>query len=555
MYIRLSLNLIQLIILLFVPALQAQTDHPLKPIDTSSPRATINGFYSTTESAYNSIFTTLSNYLKSDRLFLSQPEFSQVLEAREQFISAGRALDVSDLPPAMLGESAKKLSVQLKEILDRLDYPATELAPDARDMENQSSTKWTLPDTEISIEKVTTGSRRGEYLFTAESVTRIHEFYEKIKDQPYRRGSTQGWYENKYQQPLIVALAFHRLLPTRWILADMNRKYPVFLDEPVWRWIGLGTLLGVLLSIMKLGSWIKRTWLSSRTRVKRWMPLIFPSSLVLSIYIGIVAISDILRFGGFVFNFVIPALWVAFYIGMTWLSWQTGEVIAVLIIEAERLNKASINSQLIRLLIRVVTITVAILILVNGAERLGLPAYSVLASLGVGGVAVALAAQQTIANLLGSIIIMLEKPFKIGDSIKIMDMEGVVKSVGFRSTRVATTKGTLVTIPSSQIVNGAVTTHSLPGREPSRNTLSLSIHNGPEKIQDFLLELKRYLNGRPELDKNRGRIEISSLKDTTLEVALDFTLLSDKDIDTASVRQSIYIDVLSLARSKGIEFA
>ena len=90
-----------------------------------------------------------------------------------------------------------------------------------------------------------------------------------------------------------------------------------------------------------------------------------------------------------------------FFLALTWLVWVSGFVVAETMIAAERLRTSSIDSQLIRLILRLLTIIVAIAILVTVADRIGLSAYSVLAGLGVGGFAVALAAQQTLAILLG----------------------------------------------------------------------------------------------------------------------------------------------------------
>ena len=77
-------------------------------------------------------------------------------------------------------------------------------------------------------------------------------------------------------------------------------------------------------------------------------------------------------------------------------------------------------------------------ILIRCGDELGFPAYSVLAGLGVGGLAVALAAQSTIANLIGSLLIALEKPFRVGHLVRIGGSEGTVEDVGFRSTRIRT---------------------------------------------------------------------------------------------------------------------
>jgi hypothetical protein len=95
-------------------------------------------------------------------------------------------------------------------------------------------------------------------------------------------------------------------------------------------------------------------------------------------------------------------------------------------------------------------------LLMEGANELGFPAFSVLAGLGVGGLAVALAASDSLANLLGSVLLMFEKPFRVGHRIRLSGSEGVVEDVGFRSTRIRTADNSLISIPNNAVVNETV---------------------------------------------------------------------------------------------------
>ena len=110
---------------------------------------------------------------------------------------------------------------------------------------------------------------------------------------------------------------------------------------------------------------------------------------------------------------------------------------------------------------RFVGIAIAIGFLIQGAYELGFPAYSVLAGLGVGGLAVALAARDSLANLLGSMLIMIEKPFRVGHFVKVAGAEGTVEDVGFRSTRIRTSDNSLISIPNNSVVNATVENLSL----------------------------------------------------------------------------------------------
>ncbi len=126
----------------------------------------------------------------------------------------------------------------------------------------------------------------------------------------------------------------------------------------------------------------------------------------------------------------------ALYVSAAWLAIVLAAELGEAIIGSERLTIRSLDDQLVRLGVRLVGILAAAAILIRGGDELGFPAFSVLAGLGVGGLAVALAAQSTIANLIGSLLIALEKPFRVGQSVRIGGTEGTVEDVGFRSTRI-----------------------------------------------------------------------------------------------------------------------
>jgi small-conductance mechanosensitive channel len=98
-------------------------------------------------------------------------------------------------------------------------------------------------------------------------------------------------------------------------------------------------------------------------------------------------------------------------------------------------------------------ILVTVGLLIQGAYKLGFPAYSVLAGLGVGGLAVALAARDSLAKLLGSMLIMIEKPFRVGHYVRLSGTEGTIEDVGFRSTRIRTLDNSLISIPNNAVVN------------------------------------------------------------------------------------------------------
>jgi len=184
-----------------------------------------------------------------------------------------------------------------------------------------------------------------------------------------------------------------------------------------------------------------------------------------------------------------------------------------------------------------------------------LPAYSVLAGLGVGGLAVALAAQQTLANLLGSLIIMFEKPFAVGHSVKVQGIEGTVENVGFRSTQIRTFHNSLVTIPSSQLVNSTIDNMELREYRQVNMVLNLTYDTPVEKIEDFIEGIKQLLETHPDTRKDNIQVFFYDLGPHSLDILLNFFMqVPDREAEL-SVRQRVLIDILRLAETSGVQFA
>ena len=249
----------------------AGEENPLRPIDTSSPRATLQGFLEFMNKGYGMGVGIVESYLASSNLYLTPEQMAAIHDSLHYQESAQRALDLSELPPAMVHESSRRLAIQLKEVLDRIDLPPIESIPDAQTMAKAEFKRWTIPDTEIQIQQVKTGPRAGEYLFTPETLNRLPEFYAKVKDLPYKPGASVGWYDFSTYSPVGVAMALHRIVPPRWLLdAPRHRTRITFLDQPVWRWLGIVVVLGAGFAFVPWCFRLSSYWASRATSAGKW---------------------------------------------------------------------------------------------------------------------------------------------------------------------------------------------------------------------------------------------------------------------------------------------
>lgn len=535
----------------------AVDNNPLKPIDTSSPRATLQGFLAFSNQSYETGAGFINSYLRSSRLYLSADELETLKQSKHYLASAERALDVSELAPATINESSRRLVIQLKVVLDHIDLPAMDTVPDANMMTKSEFKYWTIPNTELRIYRVEKGARAGEYLFTPDTLQRLPEFYAKVKDLPYKSKASIGWYRFATYSPVGIAAALYNVIPSRWFLdsPDAQPERMTILDQPLWRWFSIVTVLSIVIFFVR---WCFR--LAQRLRDKtivheQWIDLLRPLSLVTITPIAAFIIGDILRVSDSVYQILTLSLWTVFYLTLTWLAWVTGGAIASTVIAQEHLLASSIDSQLIRLVLRLITFIASVAILIIGADQIGLPAYSVLAGLGVGGLAVALAAQQTIANLIGSLIIMFEKPFAVGDFIKLKDTEGVVESVGFRSTRIRTLYNSLVSIPSSQIVSSTIDNMELREYRQIKIDLSLTYDTPIEKIKGFIDGIKQILNAHPDTRKDNAQVFFYRFGASSLDILLNFFIKVPDRATELSEQQRIFLDILQLAETMDVQFA
>lgn len=551
-----TLLVIGWVLQIWPPPAGAGEESPLKPIDTSSPRVTLQGFLEFMDKGYVQGAGLLRSYLDSSRLYLSPKELTNIQDSFHYQEAAQRALDVSEIPPTMAHESVRRLAIQLKEVLDRIDLPPMESIPDAQGMAGAEFKRWTLPNSEIRIRRVETGPQAGEYLFSPETLRRLPEFHAKVKNLPGKPGAPVGWHDLASYSPVGVALALRSIVPPRWwIAASRTQARTTLLDQPVWRWFGIAAVLGAGFAFVFLCFRLSRYWAGRTPSAERWADLLRPISLVIATPAAAFILAEVLRVSGVVYQVVTLSLWSLFYLALTWLVWVAGGVVAESLIAGENLLASSIDSQLIRLVTRLVTIIAAIFILVAGADRIGLPAYSVMAGLGVGGLAVALAAQQTLANLLGSLIIMFEKPFAVGHWIKVKDLEGVVEDVGFRSTRIRTFYNSLVTIPSSQLVNSTVDNMELRECRQVRCLLNLTYDTSVEKIEGFVAGIKQILEAHPRTRKDNIQVFLYEFGAHSLDVLMNFFLnVPDREAELRE-RQRIFLEILRLAEAAGVRFA
>lgn len=185
-------------------------------------------------------------------------------------------------------------------------------------------------------------------------------------------------------------------------------------------------------------------------------------------------------------------------------------------------------------------------------ESLGFEVKTFLAGLGIGGLAFALAAQDTIANLFGSMVVIMDQPFYVGEYIRVQGYEGTVEEIGLRSTRLRTAQRTQIVIPNKTVAAEVITNFT---RMPQRRvdaTLGIRYDNPVESIQLFLSDIRALLRSDPGVHQGQIVVSLADFSDTSARVQiLYFTADPDWEAHMA-VRDRVNLGILRTCAARAI---
>lgn len=210
---------------------------------------------------------------------------------------------------------------------------------------------------------------------------------------------------------------------------------------------------------------------------------------------------------------------------------------------------------LVPLVSRAVKLFILALGLVFIAESLNLPITSLVAGVSLAGAAVAIAAKGTLENIFGTFTVILDKPFRVGDWVKIEGVEGSVEDISFRSTRVRTFNDSLVTIPNAVVMRAAVDNFGMRALRRYLDRVVLTPDTGPPAIETFCQAVRRRCAAHPAVDQASVQVHAHDFTYRGIEVRIA-VLISAPDFPAElQVRHEVMLGVIESAKQVGVEFA
>ena len=438
------------------------------------------------------------------------------------------------------GALAGKLAEQLSEILNRdtaIDLTKTSRKPEGSQANPQQPNRELIGATSsktgtlsIYLDRVKRGDDPPVWLFSAQTLQQVPDAYESLGEPS----------------------PFEKKLPM-WLQAQT-------LDTPVWRWLVLFAAIPV---IFFLGSWINSLVrpglrkLAQRVagdgaieHVRNVSP---PLRLLL---LGIV----LLVFGATSSSLIGRAVWHNFglivtVIAITWLATRTVGLISELAVGRLKRLQASDKIALTGLIGRLSQIGAVIIGALVILQMRGVNLTAALTGLGIGGLAVAFAAQKTLENLFGGIMIISDQPLRIGDQCKLGGVEGYVLDIGLRSTRVRTFNRTIVTIPNGQLSAMNVENYTFRDKYWFHHIINLKYDTTAAQMKAVLEGIRKLMTDDLRVETTTFRVSFVAIGSVSDDVEISAYILAENVTGFYETQESLLLKILSIVESAGAEFS
>jgi MscS family membrane protein len=462
---------------------------PVLSVDLSSPRATFDAFTLNITLAHYYTMLVLEEDGQLTDLFRSKRQKVYEYYANVYLERAKNCLNLSHIKSISSESIRNEKAILLKEVLDKLKLdPAsfpdeTELKKQARNIEMP----WRISNSQLYIEKIKEGPDAGSFKFSKSTVENIFKYYTLLYNYPYNDANTTpedyiltpNFYEFYVRKP-------GQLVPPIWskyIPDSLNR---VIFHQTLWQWLSV-FITFIIYTYLFYYFWASCKIKAPQKHSSYWIRVL---KLIL-IFIILTFINNILdkliNLTGHVLVVIDFITHFAKAITFSTAIFFLGSAINNTILKKEVTEKKIPQRDAVKAIVAVFTTIIAFYILIRSLDKLGFSLVPLITSLGIAGLAVALAVRPTLANFIASFMIYSDHPYYIGDWIKVSSLgEGKVESIGFRSTKIRLKSGEIVNIPNDKIVTNEVVNYSTAKYICKELEINIISVDTPEEIEKVI---------------------------------------------------------------------
>ncbi|MDX1408807.1 MAG: mechanosensitive ion channel family protein, partial [Saprospiraceae bacterium] len=218
-------------------------------------------------------------------------------------------------------------------------------------------------------------------------------------------------------------------------------------------------------------------------------------------------------------------------------------------------TESRMDEQILPIVTRVVNIVIVTITIIYILRTLNVNVTALIAGLSIGGLALALAAQDSVKNLIGSAMIFFDKPFKINDYIVGSGFEGEVTEIGFRSTRIKTLDTSIISVPNGLIANMSVTNMGVRVYRLFNIMLTVTYQTSPEQLEEFIQALRQLIIDHPIVQDENYYVHLREMGQSSINIMFRCYLDVPGFAAELAVKEELYLTILRMAAERHISFA
>ncbi len=242
-------------------------------------------------------------------------------------------------------------------------------------------------------------------------------------------------------------------------------------------------------------------------------------------------------------------------INILWLFMRAIDAVSEQMAEVAADTESRMDDQLIPILRKLAKFIVVAIGIIFYMQSNGYPVSGILAGMGIGGLAMALAAQDSISGIFASVVIFLDRPFMVGDFVEINGTTGTVEEIGIRSTRIRTVEKTLVTLPNKEIMDSNVNNFSKRPMRRTTTTIGVTYDTTPDKMEKLLIQLRQMLLDDESIDNDNIFVNFTGFGDSSLDIDMKYFILTTDYRVWLNKRETLNLNIMRIVYDLGLDFA
>jgi len=458
-------------------------------------------------------------------------------------------LNVSEVAGAHVQLTAALAAIRLYAVIDLIPADRFSDVPDAAAVARDKITEWRVPGTPIIIAKVVSGPHSGQFLFSSETVALAGSLYDAASRLPQPSDSRVHIIDEWHTAP-------GPLLP-RGIIAALPASLRISLyDQAIWQWIGLAVLLGVaLVAMLTLIVW-GISYDAHEERVARRYGHLVAAAMMTAICAAVAVLAFYaLKIFGDVLGVLVLCMKVLAVGGGAWFVIAAVRLVGDLVVQAGDVVSTSVVRQLIKVLCTLLAIFAAITAGFLIANLFGVPVEPILAGLGIGGLAIALAIRPTLENVIGGLTLFADRPIRVGEFGRFGNESGTVEEIGLRTTKVRRLDDTLATIPNSELAQIRIENVTRRRKFLFNPTLGLRYETTAAQLKQVEAGVLAVLAEHPKVLDDGSRIRFTSFGDYALNLDVFAYVDVTKMPDFLVAQEEINLRIMDVVTRAGTGFA